>query len=508
MARAATHSTSSCASARSGAVEPRIFPAPLRDLTPATSFGFDVIDFARDVLGTPLDPWQEWLCIHAGELLPNDLPRFRIVLVIVGRQSGKTFLTRVLTLYWLYIERHAMILSTSSLLDYARDSWEEVVRVAEDNEWLAPHLGRITRRNGSHEVRTKLGSAYRIAAANDKGGRSLSLDRVIMDELRMHKTYDSWGAVKPAMNARPASQLWAITNQGDDESVVLNALREAALTFVETGRGDERTGLFEYSAPEGSDPLDPAAICAANPNAGHRQDLDALLGDAQTAVNSGDPLLLAQFKTEVMCMRVPILDGAIDPSAWDRCGVDAAKAWNPNSDPRTAAWFLDVSYDESHATIVAATVGSASKLAHVRTVRTWSGPNVVGQVRQDLPGMLADHTPRRFGWFPASAAAPIGTMLLAPTYRPPRGTTLDPVTTDLAVVCMGLPDVVTAGEIQHPRDPLIDLHVKSAGKQRTGARWTFKRGPKTPVDAAYALAGAVHLARTMAGARPPLRVST
>jgi hypothetical protein len=105
MALAATHSTNSLLSGPRGAVEPRIFPAPLRELTPDTSFGFDVIDFARDVLGTPLDPWERWLVIHAGELLPDGRPRFRTVLAIVARQNGKSFLMRVLILYWMFVER-------------------------------------------------------------------------------------------------------------------------------------------------------------------------------------------------------------------------------------------------------------------------------------------------------------------------------------------------------------------------------------------------------------------
>jgi hypothetical protein len=33
-----------------GRVEPRIFTPPLRELTPETSYGFAVIEFARDVL--------------------------------------------------------------------------------------------------------------------------------------------------------------------------------------------------------------------------------------------------------------------------------------------------------------------------------------------------------------------------------------------------------------------------------------------------------------------------
>ncbi|MEZ5411043.1 MAG: hypothetical protein R2761_23635 [Acidimicrobiales bacterium] len=69
-----------------GSVEPRIFTPPLRELTPETSFGYDVIDFAREVMGIELDPWQQWLAIHVGELLPDGRPRFRYVLILVARQ--------------------------------------------------------------------------------------------------------------------------------------------------------------------------------------------------------------------------------------------------------------------------------------------------------------------------------------------------------------------------------------------------------------------------------------
>src|SRR3954463_6298283 len=85
-----------------GRIEPRVFTPPMRELTPETSYGFDVIAFARDVLNRPLDPWQEFVVIHACELLEDGRPRFRKVLVIVSRQQGKTELGVVLTLYWLF----------------------------------------------------------------------------------------------------------------------------------------------------------------------------------------------------------------------------------------------------------------------------------------------------------------------------------------------------------------------------------------------------------------------
>src|ERR1700742_2146374 len=79
-----------------GSITPRLWTRPLRRLTPQTSYGFRVIWFAAVVLGQPLDPWQQWLVIHLGELLPDGRPRFRRVLVLVARQNGKTHLCKVL----------------------------------------------------------------------------------------------------------------------------------------------------------------------------------------------------------------------------------------------------------------------------------------------------------------------------------------------------------------------------------------------------------------------------
>ena len=55
-----------------GKETPRIFTPPLRDLTPDTSVGFEVIDFARDVLHIELFPWQKWLAIHALEVIDGN----------------------------------------------------------------------------------------------------------------------------------------------------------------------------------------------------------------------------------------------------------------------------------------------------------------------------------------------------------------------------------------------------------------------------------------------------
>jgi hypothetical protein len=71
-----------------GSTEPRIYTPPLRPLTPETSLGFEVVDFAREVLGVTLYPWQEWLLIHALELREDGRYRFRRIIVLVARQNA------------------------------------------------------------------------------------------------------------------------------------------------------------------------------------------------------------------------------------------------------------------------------------------------------------------------------------------------------------------------------------------------------------------------------------
>ena len=86
-----------------GSVEPRLFTPPLRPLNRETSRGFAAIDFAR-YAGTPFLPWQEWLAVHALETTPDGRYRFRVVLVVVARQNGKSTWKRGITLFRMYLD--------------------------------------------------------------------------------------------------------------------------------------------------------------------------------------------------------------------------------------------------------------------------------------------------------------------------------------------------------------------------------------------------------------------
>ena len=131
----------------------------------------------------------------------------------------------------------------------------------------------------------------------------------------------------------------------------LRKLRGAALDYIETGVGDPRIGLLEWSAPDGCDPADPAALAASNPNLGRRVDPDALMGAALRAKAAGGQEL-SDFRTEVLCQRVRLLDPAIDPDRWDACGTATPLDLAEHRDRVVCA--LDVSLDGSHASLIAA----------------------------------------------------------------------------------------------------------------------------------------------------------
>jgi hypothetical protein len=490
-----------------GSIRPRLWTRPLRPLTPGSSYGYAVIEFAFVVLGEPLDPWQQWLVIHLGELLADGRPRFRQVLVIVGRQNGKTHLCKVLALFWLFVERWPLVFGTSTNLEQAAEAWQETVDAAKDLPALAAELPRNAVRlaNGQQTFRTVHRSVYKIGAVNRKGGRGKRIDRMVGDELREHRTWVGYSAAYGAMGARPRGQAVFITNQGDAKSVVLISLRKAAMDYLEDGTGDARLGLFEWSAPPGTHPMDVTGWAAANPQLGRgRMDYDQMHGLAARVSKPGaDPEELASFLTEYLCMAVTALDPAVDGGAWVRGRLPGAVSLDERT--RLAAC-VDVSPDLQHATLAVA-VGGGPKI-RVEVVQSWSGPDAVSRLEAELPGWVAKIRPKSLGWFPGGPAAAIDSTLRDRSkaggggrHWPPRGVTVEQLQAEAPAVCMGFATQVTAGAVLHSGQDLLDTHVTAAERLWTGDRWVFTRRGAGHVDAAYAAAGAVHLARTMPAPR-------
>jgi phage terminase large subunit-like protein len=488
-----------------GATEPRLWTPPLRPLNKDTSVGFNQAAYARDTLHHPFLPWQEWLSIHTGELLPDGRPRFRIVIVLVSRQNGKTEVPVILCTYWMFVDQSPLILGTSTKIEYARETWDKTRKLILRTPALADEYDParwFVRGAGDTSMWTRgEESRYKIAAANEEGGRSLSVHRGIADEWRQHRDYSAWNAMEPAASYED-SQIWALSNAGSDKSVVLNDYRDQALNFINTGVGNYRIGLFEWSAPEDADPEDPAALLQANPRVGYGANLEDLQLEAAEAVRKGGEALTG-FQTEKMCIRVKVLNPAIDPGQWLR-----RRHPGPITDRSRLAACIDVSPDGAHVTLAVAAVLEDQRV-RVEVAGSWTS---IARARAELPGLVRRINPRKLGWFPSGPAAALAADLTPPDV-PTRETwnaMAQPVRGDMAAACMGLEELVRSGVLLHSGDPLLDAHVAEAERKKRGDTWVFVRHGDGHVDAVYATAGAVHLARTLPPpiGRPRLVIAT
>lgn len=464
-----------------GRRHPRIGTEPLRPLTPQTSRGFEAAAFAREVLGEAPSPWQEELLVRALELLPDGRYRFRTVLCLVGRQQGKTWLLRTLALWRLYMDDARLVLSVAQSLDIAREAWRFGCESVEDVEELKAEHDKTSRVNGDEWLGLTGGRRWKISAANRSAGRGLSVDLLLMDEAREQRSWDAWAALSKTTIARRNGQTWVISNAGDDQSVVLNSLRESAIS----GK-DESLGIFEWSAPDGCALDDREAWTYSCPGLGYTVDEAAIA----SALSTDPP---ARFRTELLCQKVDALDSPINPDSWRAC-ADPAGSLDHLRD--RVALCLDISPDGEHSTLMAAALESDGRV-RLDTVAEWTTTDAL---RADLPGWVERIRPRVLGWFPGGPAA-----ALAPYLRDIRvGQELR--AGDVPSVCMAFADEVAAGRVLHGSDPMLTSQVLAATTMPVGDGWRFVRRGVGAVDAVYAAAGAAHLARTMPAAVGGLRV--
>lgn len=339
---------------------PRVFTPPLRELTPETSMGFALINFAI-MIGVPLLPWQQWLAIHMLELNEDGTFRFRTVVLLVARQNGKSTFAQVMALFFMYVLEVPLVLSTAQNLDVAEEVWAGGIEMAQASIETAPLISRVALVNGKKSLDLTTGARWKVQAANRRGGRGLSGDLVLLDELREHQSWDAWGAISKTTMARDNAIVFALSNAGDIASVVLRHLRMQAHKmlgdpdnlWVDPATGetidleeidldddiliDDSLGIFEWSAAPHRSTRDRTGWQEANPSLGHtiteRAIMSALASDPEWT-----------FRTEVLCQW---FDGATDgpfPSGTWTNTTDENSTLDPNT---RAVYAIDVSWDRT-----------------------------------------------------------------------------------------------------------------------------------------------------------------
>lgn len=491
---------------RYGHEVPRVYTPPLRELTPETSAGFSVIEFAEGILGVELFPWQKWLLIHALELRPEGGFRFRTVVVLVARQNGKSTLSQVLALWAMFVLQVALVIGTAQDLDVAEEIWSEAVELVEETPELAPMIRAVNKTNGKKALRLTTGEKWKVKAANRRAGRGLSGDLILLDELREHTNWDAWGAITKTTLARPHAQVWCFSNAGDAASIVARYLRKAAhaalgdpdgintdapvaevLPDDEDLEADEDTlAIFEWSAPPGMDKWNRDGWAMANPSLGYGYMTERALASACAT----DPEWV--FRTECLCQWSDgTLEGPFPPGSWE-AGTDGSSRIADD-----AVFGVDVSWNRGMAYIAVAGLRDDGDV-HAGVVAQRAGSEWVT------------------GWFKERASEERPMTVVVQGKGAPASSlvddlgALDHVTvvavtgSDLGAACGDLYDAVTAhlwspdkaqGETEddrpvrlwHGPQPVLDLAASTAVTKPLTDAWVWDRR-RSPHDAAPLMA--------------------
>lgn len=463
-----------------GSIYPRIFTPPLRELSPASSKGFEFLHWCFEN-GLEILPYQQILAIHMLELLEDGTYRFLTLLIILARQQGKTTLAMLLTLFRLDTEPGILVLGTSHTLDQSIETFRLTWKLAETCPALEDKYYKPNWATGRQTWEWKNGSRYKISAAREKAVRSWAVSLLICDEMRTHESMDVWSAASKTTRSQRMGQRLALSNAGDDKSVALTSLRNTALS----GK-DESLGLFEWSAPDGCALDDRAGWVAATPLLGSRVSERSMLSDMYS-----DPPEI--FRQEVLCQMQENTKTLVDSNLWASL---ADPSGNMEHLRKRVVAALDVSPDLQHVTLAVAAVDDNDR-AVVELAGAWTS---VADARKALPDLLSRIKPRRLGVAPGPAKAALGADVAKI-----RGLVVLTIEAT-ATACGELVEHVISRRLQHRGDTLLTSHVLGATKIPSGDQFRFGRR-EGHCDAAYAAAVAIHLARRLP-ASSGLRVLT
>ena len=232
--------------------------------------------------------YQKWLIKHALEKYPAGHPkagrlRFRQVLIVIGRQNGKTELGAGLGIYGLRREPGDQVIGVASSAEQARVLYRRTLDAIDRTPALKKRFKKLTDTRG---IRSLEGSSYEIRAAKGESLQGVPIEMGFIDEVHLVKD-DLYQAMLAGLGGRDDAILIMITTAGDETSALLNKLQEKGEAAILADPEKNRFGYFTYEAPEARIPVEQETFIEwlklANPKiAEGNADIQNLLSDLET----------------------------------------------------------------------------------------------------------------------------------------------------------------------------------------------------------------------------------
>jgi hypothetical protein len=419
---------------------------------------------AEHYFGRVLMPWQRHVLDVALEIDPDTgLLAYDEIGLTVPRQSGKTSIVMPLALHRFlnskdFLPRQEMIY-TAQTRSHARKKWEkEFVADCEDSKRLAGKF-RVRRQLGDESIwfpATR--GVFSIESVGENSGHGGTLDVGYVDEAFAQIDDRLEQAFKPAMSTRDSSQFWVVSTAGTLKSTYLRGKVErgrAICTRLRRG-----VAYFEWSAPEGMDPADPATWRSCMPALGITQTETKIQGhrDSMEAPEFARAYL-NQWNEALTEQKLP------------------AASWRGCLDPHSAivgppVFAIEVSWDRSYSAISAAGFTPAG-LPAVEVVKYDLGTGWV------LPWLLERRDRTRC--VVIDRTSPAGSLLPEFT-QPGNGLNLKVAgARDLAQGCGALFDAVVTEQLRHRGQTQLDVALAAASTRQLGDVWIWDR-KGSPLD--------------------------
>jgi hypothetical protein len=396
----------------------------------------EIVRFAED-LNVTLLPWQEELFDRTLRLDGDGMYVARTCLALTARQSGKTLASGVRALAELCLWGGRLAVMAAHTRDLALESFRHTVELAEEAD--VP-IQKVRRATGGEEMILADGGRLKVVSSTSGGGRGLSADLVVWDELREMRTMEPYSALEKSRRARPNSQMFCITTEGDHGSVVLNALQEQGRAAAAAGAANGIAYLEWSAAPERARD-DVEGWRESNPGLGYLVSADVIAAELRS-----DPV--ETFETEVLGRKVAVAHSWLPASTWDGCADHAATV--PDSAVGAVTFAADLTPDLQHGAIAVAWVRPDGR-CHVEAISTHDGRTASVELQDRLAELVGRWQPRAVAVAGKGPAEALGARVAAAT-----GTELVTVgPADLDRSARAFFEGAVTGRLAHPLDPVL-----------------------------------------------------
>jgi len=356
-----------------GATKPRLQNIPLK--------GKSKLDDVKEIaalLNVTLLPYQEYVLKDMLTVDKNGMWVRKTNLLLIARQSGKTFLARMLILTHL-LKWNTDVLIMSSNRSMALETFRQVANALENNDHLKGMVKQIRHANGTESIEMLSGARLDVVAATRDGSRGRSINGLLyIDEVR-EVSEEGYRAAMPVTRAHANAHTLLTSNAGDAFSLVLNGLRERALE-----NPPKSFGFYEYSAPQYCKVTDRHGWAQANPALGYTITEEAL----EEAVATSP---IENTRTELLCQWIDSLSSPWTHGSLEECS-DSNLALSAGA---YTVFAFDVSPSRRNASLVIGQILPDGRVG-VGLAQTWSSDVSVDELKiaAEIKGWADQYRPR------------------------------------------------------------------------------------------------------------------